>query len=179
MIPHVSFLEIDKIWACVFNILLRFLKNLLESETLLCSATSGTKTSLGIIQLSFNYFVAFFSRYFAYTFPERLRRELPMYLVHSLLSPFCAWAWSTQFDNVSVPIQNTRPPDKNKAAKELLLDPRLWAFQVGSRQSLQPTQPSVFLQQETLAAALVHSSSKCTSFVLGGVTVVFPIRGKI
>jgi len=35
----------------VFGILQRFLKNLLESKNSVCSATAGTKTALGIIQL--------------------------------------------------------------------------------------------------------------------------------
>jgi len=44
----------------VFGILPRFLKNLLESENLGCSAMAGTKTALGIIQLWFNYFATSF-----------------------------------------------------------------------------------------------------------------------
>jgi len=44
----------------VFGILLRFLKNWLESGNLACSATAGTKTALGIIQLWLNYLAASF-----------------------------------------------------------------------------------------------------------------------
>ena len=61
-----------------------------ETENLACSATAGMKIALGIIQLRFNYFPAFSlgTWYTVYTFPERLRREIPRLLVHSLLSSF-------------------------------------------------------------------------------------------
>ena len=52
--------EEDKTCVDVFGILPRFLKNLLESENLGCSAMAGTKIALGIIQLWFNYFAASF-----------------------------------------------------------------------------------------------------------------------
>ena len=58
--PVVCFLEVDKAYVDVFCILPRFLKNLLESENLVCSATAGMQTALGIIQLWFNYFTACF-----------------------------------------------------------------------------------------------------------------------
>ena len=41
-----------------FPILPRFLENFLEREKLVCSATAGTKTAMGIFQICFNYFVA-------------------------------------------------------------------------------------------------------------------------
>jgi len=44
----------------VFSILPRFLKNMVESENLVCRATAETKTALGIIQFWFNYFAASF-----------------------------------------------------------------------------------------------------------------------
>ena len=56
----VCFLEVDKTCVDVFCILPRFLKNLLESENLICNATGGTKTALGIIPVWFNYFAASF-----------------------------------------------------------------------------------------------------------------------
>ena len=50
-----------KLCEKVFGILLRFLKNLLESEILTCNAMARMKTALGIIQLWFIYFtVSFF-----------------------------------------------------------------------------------------------------------------------
>ena len=58
--PIVCFLEVNKACVDVFGILPRILKNLLENENLLCSATAGTKSALGIIQLWFNYFAASF-----------------------------------------------------------------------------------------------------------------------
>ena len=61
-----------------------FLENLLESGNLFCSATATTKTALGIIQLWFNYFRGIL----AYTLPGRLSKEMPLLLVHSLLTPF-------------------------------------------------------------------------------------------
>ena len=42
-----------RLWQCP-----RMSKIFLESETLVCSVTTGTKTTLGIIQLWFNYFAA-------------------------------------------------------------------------------------------------------------------------
>jgi len=61
----VCFLEVDKACADVFGILPRFLKNFLGSENLVCNATAGTKTTLGIIQVWFNYFTASLSRHLA------------------------------------------------------------------------------------------------------------------
>jgi len=67
----VCFLEIDK--TCVnLGILPRFLEKLLKRENLVCTA------AMGIVQLWFNYFAASFSRYFAFTFSWRPRREPPV-----------------------------------------------------------------------------------------------------
>jgi len=56
----VCFLQVDKTCVKVFGLLPRFLKNLLESEILVCSAMARMKTALGIIQLWFKYFAASF-----------------------------------------------------------------------------------------------------------------------
>jgi len=53
--------EVDKTCVDVFATLPRFHKNMLASE----SATTGTKTALGIIQFWLSYFVASFSRHLA------------------------------------------------------------------------------------------------------------------
>jgi len=67
---------------------------LLESVNLVCSATAGTKPALGIIQLWFNYFAAFFFKALGIYFPGRLRRKCPCsWCIHSCL-PFCVWGWS-------------------------------------------------------------------------------------
>jgi len=67
----------------------------LVSENLVCSATAGTKTALGILQIWFNYFATYFSRHLICNFPRRRRRVMPRYLVHSLLYlPSCVWGWS-------------------------------------------------------------------------------------
>jgi len=50
-----------------------FLENLLESGTLFCSATSATKTALGIIQAWFNYFCGILP----YTLSGRFSTEMP------------------------------------------------------------------------------------------------------
>ena len=49
--PAIYFPKVDKSWIDVFGMLPRFLKNLLESGNLLCSATAATKTALGTTQL--------------------------------------------------------------------------------------------------------------------------------
>jgi len=58
-------LEVDKAYVDFFGILKGILKILLESKNLVCNATEGTKTALGIIQVWFNYFAASFSRHLA------------------------------------------------------------------------------------------------------------------
>jgi len=50
----------------------------LECENLTFSATAGTKTALDIIQLWFNYFAGSVSRHLEYTFPGRVKREMPL-----------------------------------------------------------------------------------------------------
>ena len=62
--PVICFLEGDEICAEMFAILTRFLENFLESENV-----ARTKTAVGILQLSFSNFAAFFSRLLAYAFP--------------------------------------------------------------------------------------------------------------
>jgi len=47
-----------------------------ENENLGCSATTGAKTVLGIIQLWLNYF-SLFPRHLAYIFPVKLRKVMP------------------------------------------------------------------------------------------------------
>jgi len=71
--PDVYFPEVDKTCVYIFGMLPGFLENLLESENLFCSATAATKTTLGIIQLWFNYFCYFLAN----TFPGRLSKETP------------------------------------------------------------------------------------------------------
>ena len=81
--PAIYIPEVDKTCAYVFGRLPGFLKNLLESETLVCSATATTKTALDTTQLWFNYF----RNILAYTLPGRLWRDAAV-VIHSLLSPF-------------------------------------------------------------------------------------------
>ena len=57
----------------IFGIFPIFNKNVLESENLVCCATAGTKTALGILQLRFNYLATSFLKALgklAYTFSE-------------------------------------------------------------------------------------------------------------
>jgi len=56
--PVICFLEVGNACVDVLCILPRLLKNLLGSENVVCSSTAGTKSTLGIIQLWFNHFVA-------------------------------------------------------------------------------------------------------------------------
>ena len=59
--PVACFLEqVDKACVNVFATLPRFHKNMLESENLVCSATTGTKTALATTQFWFSYFAASF-----------------------------------------------------------------------------------------------------------------------
>jgi len=69
------FLEVDKTCVAFFGILPRFPEKLQEEEDLDCGATASKKTALGILQLWFNYFETSF--FLAYTFPGRLRSEMP------------------------------------------------------------------------------------------------------
>ena len=63
--PVACFLqEIGKARVDIFATLPRFHKNLLESENLVCNATTGMKTASGIIQFWFNYFAASFFKAF-------------------------------------------------------------------------------------------------------------------
>jgi len=54
-LSYAFFLEVDKACEDVFSILPRFLKIFLEWNVV-CIASAGTKTALGIIQVWFNYF---------------------------------------------------------------------------------------------------------------------------
>jgi len=58
--PGRMLLDVDKTCADIFDILARFLENLLESENSAYNATTGAKTALGITQLWFNHFMASF-----------------------------------------------------------------------------------------------------------------------
>ena len=58
--PAVCFLEVGRAYVGVICIVPRFQNTLLESENLVCSATAGMQTALGIIQLWFNCFAASF-----------------------------------------------------------------------------------------------------------------------
>jgi len=55
-----AFLRLTSMCRDIFDILPRFLKNLVESEILVCSVTAGMKNALGMIQLWFSYFAASF-----------------------------------------------------------------------------------------------------------------------
>jgi len=54
--PVVCFLEVDKKCVDVFDILPRFVENLLQSENLVCNATAMTKSTLDIVQILFKLF---------------------------------------------------------------------------------------------------------------------------
>jgi len=57
----VCFLEAEETCPGIFGMLLRFVENLLESETLVCPATCGGENCImGILQLWFNCFSASF-----------------------------------------------------------------------------------------------------------------------
>ena len=102
---------------------------------------------------------------------------MPCSLLHSLLSP-CIWGRSAQlqFANLSMPFQNTGPLDIHESAKELL-NSRYLAFQVGVRQSLQP---SVFWQSRMSSVSVViFSSPKCTSCVSDGEILVTAFKRSI
>ena len=71
--PAIYFPEVDKTCVCFFGMLPGFLENLLESGNFVCSATSATKTAMGIIQLWFHYFRGILTC----TFPGRLSKEMP------------------------------------------------------------------------------------------------------
>ena len=82
--PTVCLAKVNKTCVYVFGMLPGCLENLLESGNVFCSATPTTKTALGFIQVWFNYFRGILS----YTLPGRLSKQMPRWLVHSLLSPF-------------------------------------------------------------------------------------------
>ena len=65
-------------------------RKFLESEGLVCSATARTKTALDSLQHWFNYFTAssFKALGIACAFPGRLSMEMPLQLVHPVLSNF-------------------------------------------------------------------------------------------
>jgi len=58
--PVICFLKVDKTCVDIFGVLPRFLEDLLDSENLVCSATSGAKTVLGILQFWFKCHTAHF-----------------------------------------------------------------------------------------------------------------------
>jgi len=58
--PTVCFLKVDITCEDVFGILSRFLKFFSGERNVVCSAMTRMKSTLGIIQLWFNYFVASF-----------------------------------------------------------------------------------------------------------------------
>jgi len=60
----------------VFDILPRFLNNLLGSKNLFLSAKTRTKTAPGIIQLWFNYFVASFFKTLGIHFFGEAKEEM-------------------------------------------------------------------------------------------------------
>ena len=81
--PVVSFPEVDKLDIDIFDIGPRFLENLLESEKLVCCAIARTKTTLGILQLRFNYLVtSFFKALVKHFCTEVKERDVPV------ISPF-------------------------------------------------------------------------------------------
>jgi len=106
--PVVCFFEVNKTCVDVFGILPRFLQNLLESENVVCCAAAGMKTTLGIIQLWFNYFATSFFMPLGIYFLGRLRREMLQLLMHSLLSPSLGMGMITPVCQSLVLFQNTR-----------------------------------------------------------------------
>ena len=124
---------------------------------------------LGIIQLWFKYFGVYFWKHWACTFLGKLRREMPLKLVHHSCLPFYVWEWTPQFANLSVLFQNIRALDTHESAKEVL-DSRLWALQVRYPRSLLSL-IRVLKATKLSTAVVVASSPKCTSCVSHGLAV--------
>jgi len=99
---------------------------LVERENLVCSATSKAKVAVGILQLWFNYFVAFF-KVLAYAFLDRVSREVSRQLVHSLLSPFLCMGMIT-------PVCQSF--GAHPEHQEWTLYSGFWAFQIGFHHKL-------------------------------------------
>ena len=131
--PVICFLKVDKTCVDIFGVLPRFLEDLLDSENLVCSATSGAKTVLGILQFWFKCHTAHFYKALDVHFSTEDRERCHGVFFH--VSPLVYVG--------SVPFQKTRPLDSDESAKELL-DSWLRAFQVGFPRHLQLSQPSVF-----------------------------------
>ena len=68
------FFKINKTCKEIFAILPRFLEDLLQSEDLVRGAATRTKTALALLQ----FFSSPISRLLAFTFPGKLRSDLPL-----------------------------------------------------------------------------------------------------
>ena len=109
--PAIYFPKVDKSWIDVFGMLPRFLKNLLESGNLLCSATAATKTALGTTQL-----FELFSRHLG-IHSSWVAKQRDAAVVGSLTPISLSVDGDDQFANLSVPFQNTMPLDTHESAE--------------------------------------------------------------
>ena len=152
----------------------RFLQNLLQSENLVFSATAGTKTALGIIQLSFNYFVASFFKALGIHFSRETKEGDAM--VASVFSPVsfasCVSGWSSRFANLSLPFRNipgylthTSQPSNNRF-KTLSI-----SRQISWKREAFPTFSVLTTTGRLSVPVTVFSSTKRTSYTSDGMRV--------
>jgi len=124
----------------------KFLERLLECENLVRSATSRTKTALGIIQIWLNYFAACLFK--ALGIMKHLSREAKDRdaLVVSVFSPISIFEYGN--DHPSLPIFRFLP--EHQATWHARVSQRIpllnaLSIHVGFHHSLQPSHPSVLL----------------------------------
>jgi len=130
--------------------------NFLESENLICVATAGTKSPLRVLHFGSIVLRHVVSRHLAYTFPGRQRRQMPWSLVHSLLSPFSCTRIITQFANLLLLYQNTRPWQWHTPASQRNL--RFKALSSSSRISSQPAAFTALTARMSSTAVMTYSS---------------------
>jgi len=80
----------------VFDILPRFIKNLLEMQYLVCSTTTRTKRALRILQLSFRIFTASLSRRFGINVSREAKTKILWNSCVLSCVSSCVWGWSHQ-----------------------------------------------------------------------------------
>jgi len=71
------FFKVDQTSVVIQGILSKFIQNLLENKNLVCGAMASTKTAV-VIQIKFSCLEASVLGPMTYTFPERLRRKMPL-----------------------------------------------------------------------------------------------------
>jgi len=148
----------------VLSIHPRSLENSLKFENLFCWAGARAKTTFGILQLKSNFFTGSFFKALGMRFSRELKREKPLYLVHS----YSLLVYGNNHSSLPISRCPSRPPGTwhTKASQRT---PLFRALSISGWISAAFPTISVLTARWTSAAVMVLSCPKWTPCVSNGV----------